>query len=94
MLEAAALERQPSSGGSGGEEPPRKRRGAKPKYICATQEEAIAKRCVLRHHKQFLRTTATTRLVAINCQRGFLIANMAIMSVLSIFSMQVLKTAN
>lgn len=53
VLEAAALERQPSGppgapGFSGApEEPPRKRRGAKPKYICATQEEAIAKRCVL-----------------------------------------------
>ena len=44
MLEAAALDWQPSSGGSGGEDPAPRRRGAKPKYICATQEEAVAKR--------------------------------------------------
>jgi hypothetical protein len=46
VLEAAALDWQPSSGGSGGEGPPPRRRGAKPKYICATQEEAVAKRWV------------------------------------------------
>jgi hypothetical protein len=44
VLEAAALDWQPSSGGSGGEDPAPRRRGAKPKYICATQEEAVAKR--------------------------------------------------
>ena len=28
-------------------QPAKKRRGAKPKYICATEEEAIARRCIV-----------------------------------------------
>ena len=50
VLEAAALDWQPSSGGSGGEGPAPRRRGAKPKYICATQEEAVAKRWAIFIH--------------------------------------------
>lgn len=42
-LTAPALQRQASAGCP----PGKKRRGAKPKYVCATQEEAIAKRCDL-----------------------------------------------